>query len=176
MWVKKIPERYDFCGRPPCGLCFDWVEPNAAPVEGIVKMGRDILGKDEITPKERKQLEKAAERVHVVKKEMAQERERLAREYDETQAARMFQKQIGGAAKVREQSRARSPRAQNVLLDQIEMPPVEVVVTSEQQVTLPVSRRGYQETGRQRFGYNVARDIQEIQKEVVMSDGSRRWI
>ena len=44
MWVKKIPERYDFCGCPPCGLCYDWVEPiTEEVVEGIVHIATELL-------------------------------------------------------------------------------------------------------------------------------------
>lgn len=75
MWVIKQPKRFDFCGSPPCSLCFDWVEPNppdAAPdyipetVDGLQKMSEDVLGKGVVpTEDQRKQLYEAAERIHV---------------------------------------------------------------------------------------------------------------
>lgn len=74
MYVPKVPRRYDFCGCPPCGLCFDWVEPvppvevkeeePIAPpeelprVDGIDKAAMDLTGKPlgEITTEEKAQV------------------------------------------------------------------------------------------------------------------------
>lgn len=68
MYVPKVPRRRDFCGCPPCGICFDWVEPappkeveksdpidTSDPVatgyrtDGVRKMIEEILGPD-VTP------------------------------------------------------------------------------------------------------------------------------
>lgn len=73
MWVPKVPRPSDFCGCPPCGICFNWVEP-APPVaveeedspivmenpagyqtDGVRKMVEDILGKDVVPTREQVQ-------------------------------------------------------------------------------------------------------------------------
>lgn len=75
MFVPKVPRRYDFCGCPPCGLCFDYVQP-APPVEdntleqmvvdGLIKMTEDLTGKAiaECTEAEVKQVKGIAEDMH----------------------------------------------------------------------------------------------------------------
>lgn len=72
MWVPKIPKREDFCGCPPCGLCFDWVEENPAGEEqgyrtdGMRKITEDLLGKDVTpTPEQKRQIVEGIDRVHV---------------------------------------------------------------------------------------------------------------
>lgn len=78
MFVPKTPQRFDFCGCPPCPLCFDYVEP-APPVEvkkedpiveakpvvvdGVLKMGRELLGR-EPTEYEMVALKKGAQTIH----------------------------------------------------------------------------------------------------------------
>lgn len=71
MFVPKVPRRYDFCGCPPCALCFDWVEPvppqptpeeeqtcEPVRVDGIDKAAMDLTGKPlaEITNEEKGQV------------------------------------------------------------------------------------------------------------------------
>lgn len=80
MYVPKVPRRYDFCGCPPCGLCFDWVEPVppeevkkedplAPPVDagyridGVRKMVEDIVGPNS-TEEQRRQIYEGAVLVH----------------------------------------------------------------------------------------------------------------
>lgn len=78
MWVPKIPRRYDFCGCPPCGLCFDWLEPERPveiteedPIEatagyridGVRKMVEDIVGPNS-TEEQRRQIYEGAILVH----------------------------------------------------------------------------------------------------------------
>lgn len=80
MFVPKVPRRVDFCGCPPCPLCFDFVEPTPpvqvqeeepieAPVlveervDGIVQMGKAVLGRVP-RPDEMPALLKAAETIH----------------------------------------------------------------------------------------------------------------
>ncbi len=74
MFVPKIPKRSDFCGCPPCHLCFDWVEP-APPVElttetpleirisAEIKIATDLVGRIP-TPAEVKQVAKGLEGLH----------------------------------------------------------------------------------------------------------------
>lgn len=83
MWVPKVPRRWDFCGCPPCGLCFDWAEPRREPkvvrqeepnftelevrvMAGLDKMVEDLLGKpaDQATPEEKGKVELVAEQMH----------------------------------------------------------------------------------------------------------------
>lgn len=83
MWVVKRPKRSDFCGCPPCGLCFDWVEPQRpvpewvtddtpipkglqAPVDGLIKMTEDLTGKPfaEATKEEKEQVKGIAQDMH----------------------------------------------------------------------------------------------------------------
>ena len=72
-WVIKIPKRPDFCGAPPCPLCFNWVEDDRRPIEdqqqteGFEKMKADmvlLLGRP-LTPSEVEQLRKTAEEIHL---------------------------------------------------------------------------------------------------------------
>ncbi len=70
-WVVKIPKRADFCGCPPCALCFDFVhdQPADQPQEvmsGIDKMIEDIVGKpaEQATPAEVAIVQKVAEEIH----------------------------------------------------------------------------------------------------------------
>lgn len=83
MYVPKNPKRWDFCGCPPCGLCYDWAEP-APPVvveegsiikdegflenqgyriDGVRKMVEDIVGPDS-TEEQRRQVYEGAVLVH----------------------------------------------------------------------------------------------------------------
>lgn len=80
MFVPKRPKPYDFCGQPPCGICFDWVEPQPPkkversdpietkieepkPVDGVVKMATDLLGRRPST-EELAAVKRGAELVH----------------------------------------------------------------------------------------------------------------
>lgn len=81
MWIPKVPRRWDFCGCPPCGLCFNWVAPRREPktvkesdpivceeivMDGLVKMTEDLLGKpaEQATLEEKAQVEKVALQIH----------------------------------------------------------------------------------------------------------------
>lgn len=95
MYVPKKPRRSDFCGCPPCPLCYDYVEP-APPVEvkveeeapvaetkpaepvvinGIVRMGQAILGRPP-TLEEMPALTRAAETIHEQNKLRVQDEQR----------------------------------------------------------------------------------------------------
>lgn len=75
MRVPKVPRRYDFCGYPPCGLCFDEVEP-APPVpeedpqeirvDGLIAMTEELTGKPfaETTESEKLTVKGIAEDLH----------------------------------------------------------------------------------------------------------------
>lgn len=75
MWRKKDYPKYGFCGCPPCGLCFDWVEPappeapkeEVTVIDGLDKMAMDITGKtdpDTVTTTERGAMQEYCEGVH----------------------------------------------------------------------------------------------------------------
>lgn len=190
MWIVKIPKRYDFCGMPPCGLCFDWVEGESAPVDGIVKMARDVLGKESITEEEERQLIAAAEHVHVIKKAEAEKRlppiADLAAAYDDRQAVVAMGIQLAAAVKARKA--APTPPKRAVLLDQIDMPnpvpaapPPAPVLEYPGRIGDTVRIRGrnvtiMQDTGQRQMQYNLNRDRNIVVRQVVMSDGSMQWI
>lgn len=66
MWIEITPRRFDFCGRPPCDLCYRWGEDNGVGMSGLERMSLELTGKflDELTPKEKEDLQKAADRIH----------------------------------------------------------------------------------------------------------------
>lgn len=82
MWVVKQPKRYDFCGCPPCRLCYDWVEPREEPVvevivetitvppppvvvDGVDFTLRELLGEGVVaTPEQRAAVVRGLEEVH----------------------------------------------------------------------------------------------------------------
>lgn len=89
--VPKNPRTYDFCGCPPCGICFDWVEDQPAEaaqeegivepvvVDGLEQMGRELLGR-EPTEEERKIIKEAADRVHLRNLNQKIERDKIIEE------------------------------------------------------------------------------------------------
>lgn len=116
MYVVKIPQRSDFCGCPPCPLCYDWVEP-APPVEveireirggelvvdkelqvptgyridGMRKMVEDILGENVTpTPEQKQQLLEGAMAVHVrnLERNKLTEKEAVQETVDESWVAK----------------------------------------------------------------------------------------
>lgn len=95
MWVPKTPRPGDFCGCPPCPICFDWADTDEEQFEamralvelfggtvrteknmearqtiafipGVVKMTVDLVGTAvPPTPAQVRTLVEAAERIHV---------------------------------------------------------------------------------------------------------------
>jgi hypothetical protein len=110
MFVAKTPKRSDFCGCPPCPLCFDFVEP-APPrvveveaveelpyiepvvIDGLEKMARDLLGR-EPNAEERKIMKEAGERVHVNNLNAKIERDKLIAERSEQAQTEHFNKKL----------------------------------------------------------------------------------
>jgi len=98
MFVPKTPKRADFCGCPPCPLCYDWVADQpvevtieqpivqAEPlrVDGVEKMALDLLGR-EPTQKELKTLREAAYTIHVRNRNQAKAAEDAYRDADAMQ-------------------------------------------------------------------------------------------
>jgi hypothetical protein len=68
MWIPLTPRPPDFCGRPPCGLCFQWQEGNGPTLGGKHKMALDLLQRsyDDLSKGERKQLDQLAKKIHRV--------------------------------------------------------------------------------------------------------------
>lgn len=66
MWIEINPRREDFCGRPPCYLCYRWGENNGVGMSGLERMSLELTGKflDELTEPEKVELKKAADRIH----------------------------------------------------------------------------------------------------------------
>lgn len=63
-WVPRTPKRADFCGCPPCPLCFDWAGDNGI-VSGMDRFFQDMLGPKAPTANETEVLNDAAESIHV---------------------------------------------------------------------------------------------------------------
>lgn len=73
-WVVRIPKRPDFCGCPPCPLCYNWAtEPPAGRVQdkwvqeiidGMSKFTQDMVGTKTPTANEAEVLNGAAEAIH----------------------------------------------------------------------------------------------------------------
>lgn len=66
MWIEISPRRPDFCGQPPCGLCYRWGEDNGVSMSALERMSLELTGKflDELTPTEKEDLEAAAAQLH----------------------------------------------------------------------------------------------------------------
>ena len=67
MWVPRTPKRADFCGCPPCPLCYDWATDAPAGrvqdawvqeiISGMTKFTDDLLDGKEPTETEKETLE-----------------------------------------------------------------------------------------------------------------------
>ena len=98
MYVPKTPRRFDFCGCPPCPLCYDYVidvpvdvsmeVEETAPVEqvvvdGVMRMAEELLGR-EPTPTELRVLKETAYKIHVENRNRTKQDEEAYREHDRT--------------------------------------------------------------------------------------------
>jgi hypothetical protein len=79
--------RPDFCGCPPCPLCFDIVDDAGGRVDGFESMVRSLAGKgsEELAPEARAELEGAAESIHAANLARAQDPDAALREADRRQ-------------------------------------------------------------------------------------------
>lgn len=110
MFVAKNPRRSDFCGCPPCPLCFDYVAPApprvvevacveelpfVAPlvIDGLEKMATDLLGRAP-NEEERKIMQEAGERVHLNNKNAKIERDKLIAARQEEQQNEHFTRKL----------------------------------------------------------------------------------
>jgi len=66
MWSPVSPTPMDFCGRPPCPLCFRWQDGDSPPILGLQKIAFDLLQKSlgDLTKRERRKLYSVARRMH----------------------------------------------------------------------------------------------------------------
>lgn len=112
MFVEKRPRREDFCGCPPCPICYDYVqpappraitiqeaetevmeEPEPVVVDGLEKMATDLLGRAP-TEEERKIMKEAGERVHLNNKNAKIERDKLIAERQAEKEDEHFNKKL----------------------------------------------------------------------------------
>lgn len=63
MWEIRQPQRPDFCGQPPCHLCFVWAGPDGN-VEPEEKVAEDMLGRQAKNDLERVQIKQICEAAH----------------------------------------------------------------------------------------------------------------
>jgi len=66
-WIEAAPRRLDFCGQPPCPLCYRWTdEGGQPPINGLHKMALDLLQKgwDDLSKDERRDLEGIGRKIH----------------------------------------------------------------------------------------------------------------
>lgn len=81
MWVPRTPKRADFCGCPPCPLCFCWAGGERI-TDGIDQMALDMLGRP-ATDGERAILQDSAEKIHAGNLARPEKIEREFRQADE---------------------------------------------------------------------------------------------
>lgn len=81
MWVPRTPKRADYCGCPPCPLCFCWAGGESI-TDGIDQMALDMLGRP-ATDGERTILQDSAEKIHAGNLARPEKIEREFREADE---------------------------------------------------------------------------------------------
>lgn len=115
-WVVKKPKRSDFCGCPPCPLCFDWqTEPPAARVQdawvqeiisGMSKFTEDMLGTKTPTANEIEVLNGAAEAIHVANLGFG---ERVDAEFKAADKAQHTERQMGDFLAKKREDAARPP-------------------------------------------------------------------
>lgn len=87
MWVPRTPKRADFCGCPPCPLCFCWAGGDKL-MDGMDKFASDLLGRDP-NADEREILNRSAEKIHTGNLSRPVEIERQFREADESRGNEM---------------------------------------------------------------------------------------
>lgn len=160
-YVIKIPKRSDFCGMPPCPLCYDWAE-DLKITNGVTFAARQLTGKKRVSTKDRSAVIKGAKLAHAHKRKIPKEKApspaELLAAYDER-----MEKQLQAAAlkKIRlEKNKGMGISKRTVLIDNLELPT---------QVRATGARQWAENIGKAEMG-------RVIMKEMVMSDGSTQWI
>lgn len=83
-WVPRTPKRSDFCGCPPCPLCFCWAGYDGL-VDGMTKFTQDMLGAKKPSKNEEQVLKDAAEAIHVANLSLPERVDAELKEADRTQ-------------------------------------------------------------------------------------------
>lgn len=114
-WIAKTPRRFDFCGCPPCPLCFDWVDGEKRTL-GMDKFISDIMGKrtPTLTVEEAQTMQKSAQAIHAAN---LNKDERLAEELRDADHAQHFQRQMGEALQLAKSQALRPKPLNTVVLD-----------------------------------------------------------
>jgi hypothetical protein len=132
-WVPIIPKRSDFCGRPPCGLCYRWAGDEPAP-DWIVERFRELISNPFAipTPAQRVDIEIGAELAHSQLRNLEK-----PEDWDEAQAERETALAFkADRANVRQRSVKKVKR--KPVLDHIDLKKVDTTPKSKQaQVTSP---------------------------------------
>jgi glycerol-3-phosphate cytidylyltransferase-like family protein len=136
MWVEKQPLPDDFCGCPPCPLCYVWTDgDHPTPLDAIEKQALDLLGRKP-TPAERKKLREAAERVHVGNLKPRKERVNIAKAaeaFDLTDQQQWMHRRITALAADRRKQAAMPKKDRRPVLDQMDFTQPVVEVQPENQ-------------------------------------------
>lgn len=160
-YVVKMPKRSDFCGMPPCPLCYDWAD-DLKITDGVTMAARELTGKKRVNRKDRAAVRKGARAAHARLKKppkvKALSQAELLAAYDER-----IEKQFQAAAlkKIRlEKKKGMGISKRTVLIDNLVLP------------------TRVKDTGGRQWAENVGKAEmgRVILKEVVMSDGSTQWI
>ena len=104
IYVPKVPRRFDFCGAPPCPLCFNPVTLDDQPIPSFQELMREIY-KGGPAPQNEKEYELAHVAAHQTRRELD---DRL-READEAQ---MTHRQVEALLR-NKQCEARAPKPLN---------------------------------------------------------------
>jgi hypothetical protein len=129
MWVPKVPRRPDFCGCPPCPLCYDWADENKEVMQGFLKFCLDMLGRTledalsrlptpELRDQFEKQMRELADRVHQDKVDAAKT-DPFKVNFEKR--ALEIQLRANAVIKEREKKLTRPARKKTVLLDNLEL-------------------------------------------------------
>lgn len=175
MWQVKIPKRNDFCGCPPCPLCYIWGDDLTQDlVDGIQKMKDDLLeiskpkgflGERKLSSDEEKAIEDAAELIHARNLESnlikPPDSAAEAEAYDERMQREVGERQLAGILK---QTRTqKTPVIAKPVLDHMDLSEVAKKVELE---------KGIEEKEKDLSMRRQAQD--ELQREVDMGRMSMR--
>lgn len=142
-WVIKTPKHPEFCGCPPCPLCFDWqTEAPAGRVQdswvqeiisGMTKFTGDMLGTKTPTPNEVEVLKGAAEAIHESNRTFGA---RVDAEFKAADEAQQTERQMSAFLAKKREDAARPPvKEVPACLDEMDLskindvPPQPVILT-----------------------------------------------
>lgn len=130
-YVERVPRRPDFCGCPPCPLCYDPVITDDQRAPTFSEIMKDIY-QDGPIPQTQQEYEWAHAAAHQFRRELDERRPNGAY-FEEQDRARMTQMQIDDLLK-RAKAAAEAPKPLNrVNLDDM---PVEAIEAAEKQKKL----------------------------------------